>query len=131
MASIDKNRVAGIILLVPNAGFALLRLLLLWLQFGIMDIFGDRVISMILLMILFVGGLLTCIALWRPGRFTSLGPLPKVRLLAFVWNIMNAAWVGFLIMRNEAPEILQIGEMALSVVTAGALLFFALERKKA
>jgi len=74
---------------------------------------------------------LTCFALWRPGKFSSIGPLAKVRVLAFIWNILNALWLGFLIMRRETTDMMQVGEMALAAITVGALLFFALGNKKA
>ena len=55
----------------------------------------------------------------------------KVRVLAFIWNVLNALWLGYLIMRRETTDMMQIGEMALAIITLGALLFFALGNKKA
>ncbi len=130
MAAIDKNRVAGFILLAPHFALATLSGMNLIYDLGLMDLTGQRTLNIILDCIVSGGEALTCFALWRPGKFNSLGPLPKLRLLAFIWNILNAAWLAFLIRRGDTTDLMQIGEMVLAIITVGALLFFALERKK-
>ncbi len=127
----DKNRVAGLILMAPHFALATLSGMNLVYDIGLLDLSGQRTLNILLGCIVMGGEALTCFALWRPGKFSSIGPLAKVRVLAFIWNILNALWLGFLIMRRETTDIMQIGEMVLAIVTLGALLFFAIGPKKA
>jgi hypothetical protein len=126
----DKNRLAGFILMLPHFALATLSGMNLVYDIGLMDLSGERRLNIPMGCIVMGGEVLSCFALWRPGKFSSIGPLAKVRILAFIWNILNALWLGFLAMRRET-DMMQVGEMVLAVVTVGALLFFAIDRKKA
>ena len=125
----DKNRIAGFILMLPHFALATLSGMNLVYDIGLLDLSGERRLNIPLGCIVMAGEALTCFALWRPGKFSSIGPLAKVRVLAFIWNALNALWLGFLFMRGDADGM-QTGEMALAIVTLGALLFFAIGRKK-
>jgi hypothetical protein len=126
----DKNRLAGFILMLPHFALATLSGMNLVYDIGLLDLSGQRTLNILMGCIVMGGETLTCFALWRPGKFSSIGPLAKVRVLSFIWNILNAFWLGFLIMRRQTTDVMQIGEMALAVVTVGALLLFAIDRKK-
>ncbi|MDI1229234.1 MAG: hypothetical protein PSY14_16260 [bacterium] len=126
----DKNRVAGLILMAPHFVLATLSGMNLVYDIGLLDLSGQRTLNILLGCIVMGGEALTFFALWRPGKFSSIGPLAKLRILAFIWNILNAVWLGYLAMRGDADGM-QIGEMALAIVTLGALLFFAIGPKKA
>lgn len=126
----DKNRIAGFILMMPHFVLATLSGMNLVYDIGLLDLSGQRTLNILLGCIVMGGEALTCFALWRPGKFSSIGPLAKVRVLAFIWNILNALWLGYLAMRGDADGM-QTGEMALAIITLGALLFFAIGNKKA
>lgn len=126
----DKNRIAGFILMMPHFALAALSGMNLVYDIGLLDLTGQRTLNIIMGCIVMGGEVLTCFALWRPGKFSSIGPLAKVRVLAFIWNILNALWLGYLIMRGDADGM-QTGEMVLAIITLGALLFFAIGNKRA
>jgi hypothetical protein len=127
----DKNRIAGFILMLPHFALATLSGMNLIYDIGLLDLTGQRTLNILMGCIVMGGEVLTCFSLWRPGKFSSIGPLAKVRVLAFIWNILNALWLGYLVIRRETTDMMQIGEMILAAVTIGALLFFAIGNKKA
>lgn len=126
----DKNRIAGFILMLPHFALATLSGMNLIYDIGLLDLSGERRLNIPLGCIVMAGEVLTCFALWRPGKFSSIGPLAKVRVLAFIWNVLNSLWLAFIFMRGDADGM-QTGEMALAIITLGALLFFATGNKKA
>jgi len=127
---ITKTRLAASLLLVPHLFLTALALVLLVHEIGVLDIRGDRKFAIFYATLGAVGGALTCVALWRPGKFSSLGMLSRVRIAAAVWNLLNAAWYSYIILRVDRIDRIQLGEMALAYVTLCALLIFAVEDKK-
>lgn len=129
----------GVLLLVPHALFTLgallnMALTLLVIENNMQKLLFDGLIGAIEL----TGGVVTCIALWKPGKFTSYGPLARIRILAVAWNCLNLAWLGFILSKfGFAPDVIPLGALSitigqmqaskfvLAVLTATALMWFA------
>lgn len=125
-----KLRIAAFMLLVPHGALLLLSCTNLAYDLFLLDLSGQRTLNLALDGIILGGEILTCIALWKPGKFSALGPLSRVRIAALVWNFVNSAWLGWLVSSKYGLDKLQIGEMLLAFATAAALMVFAVEDKK-
>lgn len=125
-----KIRIAAIILLLPHIALLLLTCTNLGFDLFVLDFSGERTLNLALDGIILGGEILTCLALWKPGKFSALGPLARVRIAALLWNFINSAWLGWLVSSKYGLDKLQIAEMLLAFTTAAALMVFAVEEKK-
>lgn len=131
MRRFDWTRIIATLLFLPHALLALLAVINIFLTVGVMDLYGTRTKDLIIGVIILGGEILTCLALWQPGKFSSLGAMSKVRIAATIWGVMDCAWLAFLYMHAKTPSArMEMAEMLLAFVTVSALLVFGADDKK-
>lgn len=96
--------------------------------------FGTQFIAGVIVNMVMVGGaLLSCAALFDPGPFRGAIKVFRARILAALWNFLNAVWLGYLILRQPPgePSAMLAAQLALAVVTLCVLLLYAAEDDEA
>lgn len=127
---LDWQRIVATLLLLPHALVTILAFFNLVGDIGLIDATGMKKINIAMGFIILGGGIVTCMALARPGKFSAMGGMARVRMAAAGWNFLNGVWLAWLFLKKGSASR-ELGlEMALAFVTLAALLAFAMEPKK-
>jgi hypothetical protein len=119
---LDWQRIIATLLLLPQALVTVLALFNLIGDIGLLDWTGKRNLNILTGFIILSGGIVTCMALAKPGKFSALGPMARLRMAAAGWNFLNGVWLAWLFLRKGSDSI-ELGlEMALAFLTLAALL---------
>lgn len=116
--------------MLPHVFLTVLAIFNLTGDIGLLDVSGQKVLNIAMGCIIGLGEWLTCLALWKPGKFTSFGWMSRVRIAAAAWNFINGIWLANLVLKHAGLDRMQYGEMVLAFATLSALLVFAVEDKK-
>lgn len=125
-------RIASLVLLLPHVGLLVLAVCNVAGDLLLIPVSGQwlRLLDVTTGAIIGLGEFLTCLALWKPGKFTSFGWYSRIRVAAAGWNFLNGLWLANLVMKGAGLDRMQYGEMVLAFATLSALLIFAIEDKK-
>jgi len=122
---IDWQRITATLLLLPHVLLTVLATANLIGDVGLLDWTGMRKLNIAMDCIILTGEVITCFALANPGKFTSLGRMPRVRMAAALWNFLNGVWLAWLFVKAGSKSIHLGLEMVLAFVTLFALLAYA------
>lgn len=126
----DWQRIVATLLLLPHALVTVLAAFNLVGDIGLLDMTGMRKINIAMGFIILTGGIITCMALAKPGKFSAMGSMARVRMAAAGWNFLNGVWLAWLFVKKGSASH-ELGlEMALAFATLAALLVFGTAKQK-
>lgn len=88
----------------------------------------EFVAGVIVNLIMALGAIVSCIALFDPGPFRGALKVFWSRIFAVLWNFLNSIWLVWIVYSNHEGDIwMLVAQLLLALVTFSVLMLYAVE----